>query len=84
MAFGLPCVATEVGTTPMLITDYVNGRLVRTEDDWLDALEELVRNPDLRRRLGVKARRDAVANYSLHAIAMKYNSVLNDALENAR
>ncbi len=84
MAFGLPCVATEVGTTPMLITDGVNGRLVRTENDWLDTLEELVRDPDLRRRLGVEARRDAVANYSLHAIATKYDCVLKAVLENAR
>jgi glycosyltransferase involved in cell wall biosynthesis len=84
MAFGLPCVATEVGTTPMLITDGVNGRLVRTEDEWLDALEELVRDPDLRRKLGVQARRDAVANYSLQAIATKYGGVLNDVMENAR
>jgi glycosyltransferase involved in cell wall biosynthesis len=68
----------------MLITDGVNGRLVRTEDEWLDALEELVRDPDLRRKLGVQARRDAVANYSLQAIATKYGGVLNDVMENAR
>src|SRR5260221_5628665 len=30
MAFGIPCVATEVGTTPMLIRDGENGLLVRT------------------------------------------------------
>lgn len=84
MAFGLPCVATEVGTTPMLITDGVNGRLVRSDNDWLNALEELVRYPDLRRRLGVQARKDAVSNYSLQAIALKYDVVLNDALEYAR
>lgn len=84
MAFGIPCVATEVGTTPMLIADSVNGRLVRTEDEWLEALEQLVRDPTLRRRLGVHARRDAVANYSLQAIATKYDGVLADVLENVR
>ncbi len=36
----------------MLITHGVNGLLVKTEDDWLNALETLVRDPDLRRRLG--------------------------------
>jgi glycosyltransferase involved in cell wall biosynthesis len=82
MAFGLPCVATEVGTTPMLITDRVNGRLVKTDDEWVDALEELVRNPDLRRQLGQKARADAVANYSLAAVAQRYDDVLNDVMEN--
>lgn len=84
MAFGIPCVATEVGTTPMLIADGVNGFLVRTEDEWVDALEQLVRDPSLRRRLGVQARNDAVANYSLQAIATKYDDVLVDVLENAR
>jgi len=84
MAFGLPCVATDVGTTPLLITDGVNGRLVRTDDEWLDALEELVLDPELRRRLGTQARCDAVANYSLSATAIKYNHVLNDTLEISR
>lgn len=84
MAFGLPCVATEVGTTPMLITNGVNGMLVRTENDWLETLEQLVRDPELRRRLGVQARSDAIANYSLLSIAPKYYEVLNSVLVNAR
>lgn len=81
MAFALPCVATEVGTTPNLIQDRVNGRLVKTDDEWVAALEELVRKPELRRQLGQQARKDAVANYSLNAIAKKYDEVLNDVME---
>jgi len=84
MAFGLPCVATDVGTTPLLITDRVNGRLVRTENEWLDALEELVRDADLRRRLGLQARRDAVAKYSLHTVARQYDEVLTNVMEMAK
>jgi L-malate glycosyltransferase len=52
MAFGIPCVATEVGTTPMLIRDGENGLLVRTPEEWVSALERLLDDPDLRRRLG--------------------------------
>ncbi|MGH6785609.1 MAG: glycosyltransferase family 4 protein [Novosphingobium sp.] len=79
MAFALPCVATDVGTTPMLIRDGENGLLVKTEADWEAALEALIRDPALRRRLGEAARKDAVANYSLAAIAGQYRAVIEAA-----
>jgi len=80
MAFGLPIVATDVGTTPLLITDNVNGLLVRTEEEWIAALEKLVHDPSLRKRLGEKARTDAVANYSLPVIALQYRQVLQTTM----
>ena len=79
MAFALPCVATEVGTTPMLIRDGENGLLVKTEAEWEEALERLIRDPALRRKLGEAARKDAVANYSLTAIAGLYRAVIEAA-----
>lgn len=81
MAFGIPCVATEVGTTPMLIRDGENGLLVRTEGDWLKALERLLDDPDLRRRLGQQARKDAVDRYSTRAVARDYRRVLASVME---
>jgi len=76
MAFGLPCVATDVGTTPMIIRDGENGLLVRTNDEWLAALERLIDDPQLRRRLGEQARQDAVENYSTKAVAGDYRRVI--------
>lgn len=78
MAFGIPTVATNAGTTPRIIRDGENGLLVRTEAEWVDALERLVRDPDLRRRLGGAARRDAVERYSTKAVAADYRRVLDD------
>lgn len=80
MAFGLPIVATEVGTTPLLITNGSNGLLVKAQDEWLDALERLVRDPELRRRLGQAARQEAIENYSTRAIAGHYRRVLEDVM----
>ncbi len=80
MAFGLPIVATEVGTTPLLITHEVNGLLVKTEAEWLEALERLLKDAPLRARLGKAARESAVANYSTKAIAGQYRRVLNDVM----
>ena len=80
MAFGIPCVATNVGTTPRLIRDGENGLLVRTDEEWLAALERLIDDPGLRRRLGEQARRDAVANYSTRVIADQYREVLETVM----
>jgi L-malate glycosyltransferase len=81
MAFGIPCVATEVGTTPMLIRDGENGLLVRTPEEWVSALERLLDDPDLRRRLGEQARQDAVDRYSLRAVARDYRRVLASVMD---
>jgi glycosyltransferase involved in cell wall biosynthesis len=83
MAFGLPCVATNVGTTPMIIRDGENGLLVRSEEEWLAALERLIDDPGLRRRLGQQAREDAVARYSTRVIAAEYRAVLESVMRNA-
>lgn len=81
MAFALPVVATEAGTTPMLIRDRENGLLVRTDEEWLTALETLIKDPELRRRLGTAARESAVRNYSTKAVAAQYRRVLAYVME---
>jgi glycosyltransferase involved in cell wall biosynthesis len=81
MAFGKAIVATDVGTTPLLIRDGENGLLVRTEAEWVAALERLIGDPALRARLGEAARRDAVAKYSTQAVAADYRRVLESVAE---
>jgi len=77
MAFGLPTVATNVGTTPMIIRQMENGWLVKTDEEWIDALETLVKNPELRRNMGEAARLTVLENYSTHVIKSTYLSILN-------
>jgi L-malate glycosyltransferase len=78
MAFGLPTVATNVGTTPRIINHMVNGWLVKTDEEWIDALETLIKNPALRSNLGEAARLTVLENYSIHAIKSTYLSILNN------
>jgi glycosyltransferase involved in cell wall biosynthesis len=80
MAFGLPCVATNVGTTPRIIRHGENGLLAVTEEEWLAALELLLDDPALRRRFGEQARRDAVERYSTKAVAADYRGVLKQVM----
>ena len=83
MMLGLPCVATDTGTTPLIIDHAKNGLLVRTEADWLDALKRLIDEPQLRRRLGEQARRDAVERYSTRAVSRDYLRVLDSVMTGA-
>ena len=77
MAFGLPMVATDVGNTSKLIRQHENGWLVKTDKEWVDALEMLIDNPGLRRKMGEDARRTVLKNYSVHLTKSIYLSILN-------
>ena len=81
MAFGLPTVATNVGTTPLIIRHMENGWLVNTEKEWIDALETLVKNSELRRNIGQAARFTVLENYSNIVIKLTYLSILNKLIE---
>ena len=78
MAFGLPTVATNVGTTPKIIDHMVSGWLVKNEEEWIEALEELIKNPQLRRNLGKAARQKVLQNYSTDVVKSTYLSILNN------
>jgi glycosyltransferase involved in cell wall biosynthesis len=80
MAFGLPTVATNVGTTPKIIQQMENGWLVRTDEEWVHALETLIHHPELRRKLGTVARTTVVEKYSTRAIKSKYFAILEQLI----
>jgi glycosyltransferase involved in cell wall biosynthesis len=80
MAFGLPVVASDAGITPRVVRDGETGILVRTQEEWLEALEGLVRDPGLRRRLGEAGRRDVLEKYSTEVIAGEYRRVLDNTM----
>lgn len=81
MAFGLPAVATNVGTTPMIIQHLENGCLAKTEDDWVNILETLINDPELRLKLGKAARQTVLNNYSQDVIKSQYLSILHKLCE---
>lgn len=73
MASGVPCVATDVGESAMIVTD--TGRIVPPGDD--TALARAMENilglpPDERKRLGERARARIVEEFSLERVAGAY------------
>jgi L-malate glycosyltransferase len=81
MSFGLPLVATALGSSNNIIENNVNGILVKDKDEWIESLHKLAINPDLRKRLGQRARQDMLEKYSTKSIYNKYSKVLNATFE---
>ena len=76
MAMGLPVVASNVGTTPLLYAHGDIGFMVASDSEWLDALIRLIDSEEERRVKGAAAREVAVANYSRTVVRNQYRAVL--------
>lgn len=76
-AVGLPCVASDVPLSRQQIRDGVTGFLVDTPAQWVERLEQLVRDRELRASMGRAARADA-ARYSRQATASRYRAILDE------
>ncbi len=74
-----PTVASPTEPFRDTIVDGVNGLLARTEDEWFAAIDGLLRDPLRRRRMGSRARRDALLRWSPHLQARRYLALLETA-----
>ncbi|MBA3895736.1 MAG: glycosyltransferase family 4 protein [Sphingomonadaceae bacterium] len=75
-AVGIPCVASHAGLSPFQISEGKTGFLVSNDAEWLNRLQRLLQDSDLRRRMGAAARSNAVQRYSREAIAGQYRAIL--------
>ncbi|MFB6257759.1 MAG: glycosyltransferase family 4 protein [Flavobacteriales bacterium] len=80
MAMEVPPVVSPVGVNPEVVEDGVNGYTPNTGTEWVEALDRLIRDEELRRSLGVAARRTVEERYSVEANKQDYLQVLEDAL----
>jgi glycosyltransferase involved in cell wall biosynthesis len=65
MSLGMPVVATPTGSNLDIIEHGVNGFLADTPDEWYRHLLTLINNPELRKSMGVAARKKVEAQFSL-------------------
>jgi glycosyltransferase involved in cell wall biosynthesis len=67
MAVGIPVVARRMGSNAEVIQDGVNGFLVDSKKEWHDRLRLLIENAELRRQMGIEARKTIIENYSIQS-----------------
>jgi glycosyltransferase involved in cell wall biosynthesis len=80
MALGIPTVATPLGSNPEVIQHGVNGFLADSEDEWVDYLTLLIKDHELRLRMGHAAARAAQEKYSLESNTQKIIEAFRAAL----
>jgi glycosyltransferase involved in cell wall biosynthesis len=82
MAAGLPVIVTQVGAIPEVITDGVEGFLIKPGDveALADRIIRLTQDAALRKQMGQAARSKVIAEYSLDKMAERISRVYRQAL----
>ncbi len=79
MACGLPVVASPVGVNSSIVQNGVNGFLAEGAQEWLDALERMLTQADLRVRLGAAGRQQVEKEYCLQVTGPRLADWLRSA-----
>jgi glycosyltransferase involved in cell wall biosynthesis len=83
MACAVPVVASPVGVTTAMVRDNQTGFIARSDDEWVERLDQLLTDAALRRRLGDAGREEVVANWSLQAYAPRFVAAVRTATKAA-
>jgi glycosyltransferase involved in cell wall biosynthesis len=80
MGVGVPVVASDVGVNNQIITSGENGFVVRTENEWVEAIARLIENTELRRNFGLRGRQLVENRYSLEQFTEGYVRLLREVV----
>jgi glycosyltransferase involved in cell wall biosynthesis len=81
MGLAITPVVSPVGANLTIVEDGVSGFHARTEEEWVERIERLLRDPTLRARMGAAGRRAVEAHYSARVQAPRMARVLRAAAE---
>jgi glycosyltransferase involved in cell wall biosynthesis len=76
MACGLPVVASPVGVNREIVEEGKNGYLASSDDEWFGKLDKVIRDSELRMRLGKAGRAKVAGAYTLEHGFSKWQEVL--------
>jgi glycosyltransferase involved in cell wall biosynthesis len=73
---GLPAIASPVGINLEFIDHGINGYLARSENDWYQALDDLMSNVQLRENMGSAGRKMVEKLYGLETYSVNYGELI--------
>jgi glycosyltransferase involved in cell wall biosynthesis len=81
MALNIPTLMSPVGVNSEIVQPGVNGFLPSNTDEWVENIETLIADPELRIRMGNAARKTVEEKYSVNAWKEKYLELFNCLLD---
>ncbi len=70
-AVGVPVVCSPAGVNKEIVKDGVHGFWANTQEEWIEKLKTLIKDHDLRKRMGMEGRKKVIEHYSVEANAPK-------------
>lgn len=84
MAMGKSVVLQDIGVNKEIVQHGVNGLLASSREDWMNRLEDLINDHDLRTRLGTAARKTIEEKWSVIAWRDRYLQLFNKLIAENR
>lgn len=76
MAMAKPTVSSTIGEVTEIIRDGENGFLAKRKEEFIDKMQKLIENKDLRYQMGIAARRNIEDTYSLKVLGKRLYEIL--------
>jgi len=80
MALEIPTIMSPIGVNTEIIEDEENGFLANSDNEWFDKLSLLIKDQELRIKLGKAGRKAIIKKYSVEANKQTYLDIINSVL----
>lgn len=77
MALEIPAVVSAVGANSQIVRNGIDGFVVNSEAEWLDALSKLIVDPELRKVMGRNGRQRVLEHYSVASNSARFLSLFS-------
>jgi len=84
MAFGIPVVCSPIGVNKEIVIEGYNGIFAESEEEWLQAIQKLIDDKELREKLGQNGRDTVEGKYSLKVMIPLFEDVINQIYKERR
>ncbi|MEK7723951.1 MAG: glycosyltransferase family 4 protein [Acidobacteriota bacterium] len=84
MSLAVPTVCSDIGMNREVIRHGDNGFLAKTNEEWIEQIGNLVKDADLRKKIGDAARKTVEEKYSMTKCAGLFAEVVRKSLEKSK